>query len=234
MNQLHDPFEATPPAFHNRVEQKLTELQRVNAPVKPSRRWVAVLAACLVLAFGTALALDHFGVLYFLTERIWMGDPVDENAVVAPTAQSCDSTLLNASIRDAYWDGDTLSLTMNVSAKGDYAFYTETDRGCDGENFDQIWWNGDILPFEKWKNGREGLMLLLPRLKLDGRDITASWDWVQDEQGEAMLIEGTTSDLTNGAELTLTLNCVRETTGETDKATLRFTLPPMTKGEPKQ
>lgn len=232
MNRLHDPYEPTPLAFHNCVEQKLNELRRVNAPVGTARR-VAIIAICLVLALGTALALDRFGVLYFMTERVWMDKPVDEDAVIVPISQSCDGALLNASINDAYWDGETLSLTMRVEAKGDYAFYTETDRGCDGESFDKIWWNGDILPFEEWKNGREGLMLLLPRLMLDGRDISAGWDWVRDEQGEVMLIEGAAGDMTNGAELTLTLDCVRESTEDTERATLKFKLPPMRKGEPK-
>ncbi|MEG1571880.1 MAG: hypothetical protein RR431_11825, partial [Clostridia bacterium] len=175
---MNDPFEPTPMGFHNRMEQIMEELQHEKAPTR-SYRWVAVLAACLVLLGGTALALNHFGVVYFLTQRVWMGNPVDETAVALPINQSCNSTMLDASLQDAYWDGETLSLTMSIAPKGDYAFYTETDRGQDGENFDLIWWKGEILPFEEWKNGREGLMLSLPELKINGERANQSWDWVQ-------------------------------------------------------
>ncbi|MEG0126434.1 MAG: hypothetical protein RR816_10180, partial [Clostridia bacterium] len=201
---MNDPFEPTPMGFHNRMEQIMEELQHEKAPTR-SYRWVAVLAACLVLLGGTALALNHFGVVYFLTQRVWMGNPVDETAVALPINQSCNSTMLDASLQDAYWDGETLSLTMSIAPKGDYAFYTETDRGQDGENFDLIWWKGEILHFEEWKNGREGLMFSLPELKINGERANQSWDWVQDEQGEMMLLTGRATDMTSGADISITL-----------------------------
>ncbi|MEG2188115.1 MAG: hypothetical protein RR085_12400 [Clostridia bacterium] len=230
---MNDPFEPTPMGFHNRMEQIMEELQHEKAPTR-SYRWVAVLAACLVLLGGTALALNHFGVVYFLTQRVWMGNPVDETAVALPINQSCNSTMLDASLQDAYWDGETLSLTMSIAPKGDYAFYTETDRGQDGENFDLIWWKGEILPFEEWKNGREGLMLSLPELKINGERANQSWDWVQHEQGEMMLLEGRATDLTNGADISITLTCTLEASNTTETATLTAHLPPMKKGEPKE
>ncbi|MEG0494508.1 MAG: hypothetical protein RR696_15050, partial [Clostridia bacterium] len=226
---MNDPFEPTPMGFHNRMEQTLTKLQHEKATTR-SYRWVAVLAACLVLLGGTALALNHFGVVYFLTERVWMGNPVDETAVVRSFDQSCDSAVLDASLQDAYWDGKTLSLTMNIAPKGDYAFYIETDRGQDGENFDLIWWKGEILPFEEWKNGREGLMLSLPELKINGERANQSWDWVQDEQGEMMLLTGRAADLTNGADISITLPCTLEASNTTETATLTAHLLPMKKG----
>ncbi len=234
MNLQNDPYEPTPTAFHDRVERKLSELRSQSAPARRPYRWVAALAACLVLLCGTAIALDRLGVLYFLTERVDAGDPVDEAAVARPASQRCDSALLNVEARDAYWDGDTLSLTLAVSPKGDYAFYTETDRGCDGESFDQIWWNGEILPYEEWLAGRQPLMLRLPRVKLNGKNTLQSWDWVQNGQGEAMLLEIQADDLTQGAELTVTLESVLEGTDTTETATLTVQLPPMKKGEPKQ
>lgn len=229
---MQDPFEPTPVSFHSCVERKLSELQRSKKPAVRVYRWAAVLAAMLALLCGTALALEHLGALYFLTERIWEGAPVDDTAIVQPVQQHCDSELLDAAVRDAYWDGETLSVAMHVLPKGDYAFYTETDRGADGERFDLIWWDGDILPFEQWKNGRAGLMLKLPSLIKDEKDIAVSWDWVQSEQGETMLIQGACDDMTQGATLVIRLECVPETDSDSEVSTLTFTLPPMAKGAP--
>ncbi len=229
---MQDPFEPTPIQFHNRVEQKLNELQRrEKKPVRSYRR-AAVMAAVLVMLCGTALALERFGVLHFLTERVWNGDPVDSAAIVQPTQQHCDSSVLDVSMQDAYWDGETLSISMHLAPKGEYAFYTETDRGQDGEHFDLIWWNGEVLPFEAWKAGRTSVMLKLPKLLSGTENITASWDWVQSEQGETMLIQGTCDDMTQGATFVVELECLIEET--TEHSTLIFTLPPMTKGAPKK
>lgn len=230
---MRDPFEPTPIQFHNCVEQKLSKLQCRERLAVHSRHWVAVMVAALTLLCGTALALEYFGVLHFLTERIWQGDPVDANAIVQPTRQHCDSVLLDATVQDAYWDGETVSISLHIAPKGDYAFYTETDRGQDGENFDLIWWNGNILPFEEWKAGREGLQLKLPKLLNGTEDITSVWDWVQNEQSETMLIQGYCDDLTQGATLNIELECLLEDTGTVECSTLTFTLPPMTKGAPK-
>ena len=235
MNRMLDPYEPTPEGFHRGVERKLNELRRANGPARRSHRWVAALAACVVLLCGTAFAVERMGVLYFLTERVYRGDPVDAAVIVQPVSQSCDSALLNVVVRDAYWDGETLSLTVSIQPKGDYAFYTETDRGCDGESFDKIWWNGEILPYEEWLAGRQPLMLRPPyKMKINGKGVRQSWDWVQSGQGVEMLLEGEADDLTQGAELTFTLESVLEGTDTTEQATLTVQLPPMKKGEPKQ
>lgn len=229
--KIRDPYEPTPVPFHDRVELTLNELQRRQQSVHHSFRWVAVAAACMALLCGTALALEQLGVLHFLTQRTWMGMPVHAAAIAQPTQQHCDSEQLDAFIKDAYWDGETLSIAMYIRPKGDYAFYTETDRGQDGEHFDMIWWNGNILSFEQWKAGRTGLMLTLPRLMNGTEDITSSWDWIQNEQGEIMLIQGNCDDMTQGATLALDLSCMLEGHDKAVLSTLTFTLPPMTKGD---
>ncbi len=229
--KMHDPYEPTPIPFHDRVERKLNELQRKQQPAHRSLRWMAMAAACMALLCGTALALEQLGVLHFLTQRTWMGMPVNAAVVAQPTQQHCESELLDVLVKDAYWDGETLSVAMHISPKGDYAFYTETDRGQDGEHFDLIWWNGSVLSFEKWKAGRAGLMLTLPKLMNGTENITSAWDWMQDEQGETMLIQGKCDDMTQGATLAVELNCMLEGRDEAVLSTLVFTLPPMTKGD---
>lgn len=233
MNPLawHDPFEQTPAAFHERIEDKLAELRRAGAPARRPRRWGVALAVCLVLLCGTSLAAGRLGVYDFLTQRVYMGKPVNASAIAQPTAQHCDSALIDAVVQDAYWDGETLSLTVSLQPMGDYALYTETDRGCDGEHFDLIWWKGEILDYQTWRAGREAIMLRLPELTIDGEQVACSWDWVQDGQGEVMLLAGHADDLTGGAKLCVRLSCVLEASHTTETAALTATLPPMTKGD---
>lgn len=226
-----DPFEPTPAAFHERVEKKLVELHCAERQARRPRRWGFALAAWLVLACGTALAAGRLGVFYFLTERVYMGGSVSASAIVEPTTQLCDSRLIDAVVQDAYWDGEILSLSVRLQPRGDYALYTETDRGCDGEHFDRIWWKGEILDYETWRAGREAIMLRLPELTIGGVQATCGWDWVQDEQGEIMLLTGHADDLTGGAALRVTLQCVLEASNITETAVLTATLPPMTKGD---
>ncbi len=231
MNAIRDPFEPTPIEFHRRVERQLRTLPRESACSLRPLRAAAVLALCLLLLCGTALALRLTGVSFFLTERIFAGEGIDAGAVAQPVSQQLVSEHLDAFVRDAYWDGETLSVALHLSPKGDIALYTETDRGLDGEHFDRIWWKGEVLPFETWRAGRDALMLRLPALLFGGETITSSWDWIQEEQGETMLLSGRCSDLSQGAAFTILLPCTLNG-DEVKPAELTFTLPPMTKGEP--
>lgn len=231
---MQDPFEPTPLSFHDSLERKLYELQHSQRIVRPYRR-VAILAVIMGLVCGTALALEHFGVLHFLTERIWEGAPVDAAAIVQPTQQQCNSKLLYAAVQDAYWDGETLSIAVHIQPKeADTAFYTETDVGTDGESFDKIWWKGEILPFSQWRNGRKTIELQLPSVTADVPCRLQGWDWVQREQGETMLIELSAKDMSQGATLTVLLRSRVLDTDETEEALLTAILPAMTKGERKK
>ncbi|MEG2701959.1 MAG: hypothetical protein RSA65_05045 [Clostridia bacterium] len=104
------------------------------------------------------------------------------------------------------------------------------------ESFDRIWpGNGNGgQPFEEWKKGREGLMLLLPEPKLGGEVVNWSWYWVLDGEGRMILIAGHVHHLAQGAELTVVLKTVQESNGEVETATLTAHLSPMKKGEPKE
>ena len=230
MKRLNDPFEPTPDGFHRCVERKLHELQHAHIPVSHSRRWVIVFGICLVLLCGTALALRQLGVLDFLTTRIAGGAEIAEENIVTPITQSCDSQLLAASVQDAYWDGVKLSVSVNVNPINDaYAFYMETDVGMDGEHFDHIWWNGDILPLDEWLAGRQAIMLYLPGMSIGGEPAYgSSWDWVANEQGETLLIQAETGDMTHETELIIRLHSVIVGNDTAEQAMLTVTLPAMT------
>ena len=238
--QLLKAYPQMPETVHRRMDDTLNKLRTETARQETTRRaprlrtgLAVALAAVLLTAAAVAVSM-HYGVSFFLTDRVMDGAPVDAGAVVQATSQTFDSKLLNAAVTEAYWDGEKLAVTLSISPKGDYAFYTETDRGCDGESFDKIWWQGDILPFEEWKAGREAMMLSLPDMTLNGTDAFASVDWVHSEQGTAMELECEAADMSAGAELDIELTCTLEGTNTTETAVLHAVLPPMKKGEPKQ
>lgn len=230
MNRLNDPFEPTPEVFHLRVEQTLGELRRSTSPKRYARRLVFASVAAAALLLGTAFAQGNLGVLHFFTQRY--EQPIEAQTIVQPTSQCCDSKLLNAALQDAYWNGETLVISLNVHPKdANTALYTETDVGADGEHFDKIWWKGEILSFDTWRDGRKTIELQLPHVAADVPCRLQSWDWVQDEQGETLLIELHAENMTQGAMLTVTLESRVLDTDEMEMAILTATLPDMTKGE---
>jgi hypothetical protein len=231
--ELRLQLEEEDDGFHLRVEQRLGELRLITSPPHRVRGRMAVLIACAALLCGAALALERMGVLHFLNTRIWQGREAIQDNVAQPSSQSCDSELLDVELRDAYWDGERLSICLHVRPRGDYAFYMETDVGQDGESFDKIWWKGEILPLKEWLAGRQAIRLGLPGLLVNGEPVSCSWDWVQEEQGETLLVQGEADDLTKGAELALTLKSRIMGTDIAEKATLTATLPPMKKEERK-
>ena len=227
MRQMIDPFEPTPIEFHERFEQKLYALEHEAPPARQWIRKVVVLAVCIVLLGSTALALEQIGVFEFLTKRIYGGADITQENVVMPLSQACDSKLLQTELRDAYWDGEKLSVSLYVYPAEGYALYIETDVGADGENFDHIWWNGEIIPLNEWLAGRQALMLYLPEMRINGMTARASWDWVQDEQGETLLLQVKAAGLEHGTELMILLNSKILDTGMVEYATLTATLPAM-------
>ncbi len=229
MNRLNDPYEETPTAFHLRIEQTLRTLKQAKVP-KYRVRVLVFAAAMAALVLGTAMALESFGVFRFFTERYER--PIDSKSIVQPVSQSCDSKLLNAFVRDAYWDGETLDISLSIQSQNpDTALYIETDVGADGENFDKIWWKGEVLSFDAWRNERRTIELGLPYVTADVPCQLRSWDWVQEEVGETLLIELYAEDMTQGATLTATLRSQVLDSDETETSTLTATLPAMRKGD---
>ncbi len=160
----------------------------------------------IVILGGTALALSRMGVLHFLTERVADGpDRADvEEGVMTPVSQSCESKSLFMSAREAYMDGESLAVCVHIEPVDwdGFRLLSETDIGTDGETFDRIWWNGEILTFDEWlPEGKEMLVLSPRRMEVGGERMGMSVDWLPEEQGEMFLFETELWKIENRAAL---------------------------------
>ena len=205
-------------------------LHLAQAGACPARRRLSAslaLGLALVLTACAALAAGWQGVRYFLEDRTSQPQTLREEAVVQPLAQRCDSRMLLAEAVDACVSDGVFSMTLHVRAASDaQVLCVETDIGCDGERFDMIWRDGEVLPLEAWRAGREVLQLGLPT----GSMPFDSFDWVQDQEGETLLVQCRRPDealLQNGGDVVLRLITTNLQTGETEHAALTATLPAM-------
>ena len=189
--RLGDAFEPTPEGFHHQVTNAL----RHPKPVKRrGLRAAAVFALCIALLCGSAVALDRIGVLYFLTNRhadgptaVWMRT---EGTIVVPDAQQCESSTLNMSVRDVYLSADEIAVCVHIAPMEPEScrLLSQTDIGTDGENFDRIWWNGEILTFEEWlPEGKQMLVVDKQYMEIGTQRVLCSMDWVPEETGETFL-----------------------------------------------
>ena len=196
LDHLDNAFEPTPDRFHRRFDCMLAALRAQPAP-KPRRlrmRTAVVVALIAVLLCATAFALERLGILYFLTERVAGGMSTEQaEAGVAPVAwQRCESERLSVVVRDIYMDGERLAVCAHIEPRESdaYRLLSETDIGTDGEHFDRIWWQGEVLSFGEWlPEGKEMLVVSSAVLQIGDRRLPVSVDWVAQDQGETFSFE---------------------------------------------
>ena len=196
LDRLDNAFEPTPDRFHRRFESMLASLQAQPAP-KPWRfrtRTAVAVALIAVLLCVTAFALERLGILYFLTERVAGGMSTEQaEAGVAPVAwQRCESERLSVVVRDIYMDGERLAVCAHIEPRESdaYRLLSETDIGTDGEHFDRIWWQGEVLSFGEWlPEGKEMLVVSNAVLQIGDTRLPVSVDWVAQDQGETFSFE---------------------------------------------
>lgn len=196
LDHLDNAFEPTPDRFHRRFDCMLAALRAQPAP-KPRRlrmRTAVVVALIAVLLCVTAFALERLGILYFLTERVAGGMSAEQaEAGVAPIAwQRCESERLSVTVRDIYMDSERLAVCAHIEPREPdaYRLLSETDIGTDGEHFDRIWWQGEVLSFGEWlPEGKEMLVVSGAVLQIGDTRLPVSVDWVPQDQGETFSFE---------------------------------------------
>lgn len=203
LEQLDEAFEPTPKVFHQSFQKTVTEMT-MERPRSIRRGLRLALAAvlCIVLLCGAALALNRLGVGYFLTERVYNGpeSAAVERNTLQPLSQHCESTLVQADVRDLWMQGERLAICFHLTPKEPerYRLLSETDIGTDGEHFDRIWWNGETYTFDQWlPEGKQMLVISPQYVEIGGQWLPVSTDWLPEEQGETFLME---TDLSQIAE----------------------------------
>lgn len=196
LDRLDNAFEPTPDRFHRRFDCTLAALRAQPAP-KPRRfrtRTAVAVALIAVLLCATAFALERLGILYFLTERVAGGMSTEQaEEGVAPVAwQQCESGRLSVAVRDIYMDSERLAVCAHIEPREPDAFrlLSETDIGTDGEHFDRIWWQGEVLSFGEWlPEGKEMLVVSDAVLQIGDTRLPVSVDWLPQDQGETFSFE---------------------------------------------
>lgn len=196
LDRLDNAFEPTPDRFHRRFDSTLAALRAQPAP-KPRRfrtRTAVAVALIAVLLCATAFALERLGILYFLTERVAGGMSTEQaEEGVAPVAwQRCESERLSVTVRDIYMDSERLAVCAHIEPREPdaYRLLSETDIGTDGEHFDRIWWQGEVLSFGEWlPEGKEMLVVSGAVLQIGDTRLPVSVDWVPQDQGETFSFE---------------------------------------------
>lgn len=195
LEQLDEAFEPTPEAFHQSFQKTVTKLaQERPRGMRRGLRLALAAALCVLLLCGAALALNRLGVVYFLTERVYHGPEAAqvEPGTLQPLSQSCQSTLVQAEVRDLWMQGDQLAICFHLSPKEPerYRLLSETDIGTDGVHFDRIWWQGETYAFEEWlPEGKQMLVISPQYMEIGGQRLPVSTDRLPEEQGETFLME---------------------------------------------
>ncbi len=135
MKIKHDPFPRTPDGFHNRVEACLLGLERRDAVEMKTRSrriaWVAVTAALLALALGTAVAVVQGNVL-----RTRMAAGGEQLAAQVQDIHMTDARDgFSFTVDELLREGDALylSYTATVPEDGRIYFFSPVDMRMGGE-----------------------------------------------------------------------------------------------------
>ena len=197
---LNNAFEKTPAGFSTRLAHSLNAVA-VRRTAKRPARWIPIVAACLLLFGGGALAAKSLGVLDFLTNMTTMPleAAVVESNIQKPVNQRYDGEQLILQARDYLWNNMKFSLALHASPKKPDAFrlINQGDFGVDGINMDNIWWEGEITTLDKWlPKGKQALVIGITHLSIGGLDSPASNYWVPEDQGKTFILEANLVNVT--------------------------------------
>lgn len=142
----------------------------------------------LLLLTAAAIGAQHLGVNWFLKHRTASNPSLLETDNRSECSVSYSGRLLAAQAGDAVWNREALSLLFTCSLAGaePEALTVHSGHiGVDGERFDCIWMNGDILPVAEWAQGRPVHVYTLDGWQTGGLFLTGSEDFLADGLGES-------------------------------------------------
>ena len=154
-----------------------------------SRRKLRLLLISLLLFLLLAAAAIGSGLLnvnWFLQNRTASNPPLYNANQQSVCSISYSGRFLSAEVNDAIWDEQTLSLLFTCLLTGTQPLTVHAGNiGVDGERFDCIWVDGEILPVEEWAQGQTVYVYTLEGWQLDGYYPTGSEDSLPVGLGES-------------------------------------------------
>ena len=183
--------------LHHEQGYTLSELSRMTGRPEDAlkmklcrsrRKLRLLLISLLLLLLLTAAAIGSglLNVNWFLQNRTASNPPLYETDQQSVCSISYDGRFLFAGFSDAVWEEQTLSLLFTCSLTGTQPLTVHTGCiGVDGERFDCIWVDGDILPVEEWAQGQPVYVFALDGWQLDGCYPAGSEDFLPDGFGES-------------------------------------------------
>lgn len=154
-----------------------------------SRRKLRLLLISLLLLLllaAAAIGTDLISVNWFLKNRTASSPPLFDADQRSVCKISYDGRFLTAEVSDAVWDEQTLSLLFTCSLTGTQPLTVHAGNiGVDGERFDCIWVDGEILPVVEWAQGQPVYVYSLDGWQLDSFYPTGSEDFLPDGLGES-------------------------------------------------
>lgn len=188
--------------LHHEQGYTLSELSRMTGKPEDalkmklyrSRRKLRLLLISLLLllllAAAAAVGSGQLSVNWFLQNRTASNPPLYDTDQRSVCRISYNGRFLSAEVSDAVWDEQTLSLLFTCSLTGTQPLTVHAgDIGVDGERFDCIWVDGDILPVEEWAQGQTVYVFTLDGWQLDGYYPAGSEDFLPDGLGESFFAQ---------------------------------------------
>ena len=212
--------------------------QRVLANAKgeePVKKKMSVSALVIALALTVTVvafaAANWTGITEFLGNIVGGWD-VNESAIVTPAINENTSKWLNLTATEAYWAEDGVSVVLKVDSSDDkhVVCYQHEDgiENEDGGLGDQIKIGEEMVPVEKWREGKELIVC-------EFSPVGEGWTWYKrSDEGLFIIITSQGPDaaaLKAGTDLTFEVYCFNAQTAEKERSTITINLPAMTMQE---
>ena len=146
----------------------------------------------MLLLTAAAVGAKLINVNWFLQNRriepVSIGTPVPSNT--KELTYTGEKLILE--VNDSVWNPDELSLSFVYSIAGkdqESLFVHSGNIGVDGERFDHIWMDHQILPVEEWADGKNVKVFSMDAWKIGDKHLRATEDYLPEGNGEIFYTE---------------------------------------------
>lgn len=197
----------------------LRKMQKEERPVIKRKLSVMLAITLLLLTItGTALAATYRGVSWFLTEQNCEPTTLDPELLMIPLEQNHTSKHLNVSVEDAYWDGNTLSIAIHVTASDPSMIVSIPCDTVTHEHYRPIDGADVLLEMPEFINITAGNEIFRP--------LGSSANWLYEEDGTLTIMHSfVVNDMSKPIGISIPINTTIVSSGTKESAMLHCNLP---------